>query len=289
MSTTRDEYLFSAACAPPAQDITIDPQFGNVRITTPIGRLSYVTLVKPRSPAVGQDPKFSCTLLMAPDYVGDLWRAIAMVADRRWPSEQRPNPANPSEMVMMSGSQMLQHLKFEHGGLRNPLRHGDELFMKEPSKHEAYRGLIVVNAGVAAVSKKTGQSQQPFVLDEDGHPMDPGKVYSGCYGRMQVTIFAYPQQGTQAVAGNRGIGVLLNAVQFARHGEKLGGFDGLKAAQNAFGALPKAADAPVGVPGAAAGGNPWMGTAPATPAAPPAAPGGFAAPGGGVQWGAPPG
>lgn len=256
---TRDEYLFSAACASPPQELTLDPKFNNVRLTTPIGRASYVTLVKPRAAQQGQEPKFSMTLLMAPEHCGDLWRAICMVANTRWPSEQRPNPQNPNELMNVNGEWMLLNLTREQGGLHNPLRQGDQFYIKEPAKYEAYRGLYVLNAGVAAVNKN-GVSQQPVVLDEEGKPLDPGKVYSGCYARAQITVFAFPQQGQSLP--NRGIGVLLNAVQFAKSGEKMGSYDPMRAAQAAFGALPKETPSvpsgwgsapPAGVTGAAPG------------------------------------
>jgi hypothetical protein len=62
-----DAYL--ATQVAPTQDVVLDPQFGSVRMITPVGRLSYVTLIKPR--AVQQqgrvsDPKFSVTILLNP-------------------------------------------------------------------------------------------------------------------------------------------------------------------------------------------------------------------------------
>lgn len=265
--TQRDEYLYSAACAPPEQAIVLDPNFGNVRLVTPIGRMSYVTIDRPRAQP-GQEAKFSLSLLLAPDHCAQLWQAICLVADKRWPAEQKPNPSNPSEIVTMNGSQMLQYLTKERGGLANPLKQGNDMYTKDPSKYGAYRDLMVLNPSVKATDKN-GKSQQPFVMDEDGADMPAEKLYSGCYGRCQITVFAYPQPG-QAIP-NRGVGVILNSVQFARHGEKMGGFDAKAAAQAAFGALPRSAPAPM--TGTTGGGNPWTN---------PAGPGAFAAPTGGA-------
>jgi Protein of unknown function (DUF2815) len=237
-----DDYLLSPSCAvAAAQDIVLDTQFGNVRLTTPIGRLSYVTVVKPRSVQQGQDPKFSATILMNPAACADLYKAIVLVANNRWKGEQRPNPQNPSEMVLMTGEHLL-YLPKEQGGIHNPLRNGNLTYSQDPVKYKAYLGTYTLNAGIDAVNRKSGASQQPLVLDEDSRPMDPSKVYSGCYGRLLITVFAFPQPGQQIP--NRGVGVLLNAVQFARHGEKLSGFDALKNAQAAFGTLPKDNSAP---------------------------------------------
>lgn len=235
-----DEYLLSAACATPPPipppGLVLDPQFGNIRMVTPIGRLSYANLAKPRAVQVGQEPKFTCTLLMNPAGCGDLWRAICMVANKRWPGEQRPNPQNPAEMITMTGEHML-FLTKEQGGLHNPLRQGNSTYSQDPVKYKAYLGTLTLNAGIDALNRKSGQSQQPIAINEDGVIMRPEELYSGCYGRMQVTIFAFPQPGQQIP--NRGIGVLLNAVQFARHGEKLAGFDALKSAQSAFGTIQR--------------------------------------------------
>jgi Protein of unknown function (DUF2815) len=233
-----DDYLLSQSCAiAQPQNIVLDPQFGNVRLTTPIGRLSYVTVIKPRSVQAGQEPKFSATILMNPAAVGDIWKAIVMVALNRWQPEQRPNPQNPSEMVTMTAEHRLW-MPQEQGGLHNPLRNGNLTYSQDPVKYKAYLGTYTMNAGVDAVSRTSGASQQPLVLDEDSRPMDPSKMYSGAYGRLLVTIFAYPKAGTQSTV-KPGVGVLLNAIQFARHGEKLSGFDQLKSAQAAFGTLPK--------------------------------------------------
>lgn len=273
-SVTRDEYLFSAACAAPPQDIILDPEYKNIRLVTPIGRILFPTVVQAKAMEEGKEKRYSCGLALNPEFCGQIWEAVCKVADNRWPGEQRPNPQNPSEMVTMTGSQMLQFLTKEQGGLQNPIRQGDQEYMKNPAKNEHLRGLWVLNAAVAEKNRKSGQSQQPIVLDESGHPMDPSKLYGGCYGRLQVTIYAFPMPG-QSIP-NRGIAMLLNAVQFARHGEKLGSFDALKAAKNAFGALPKAEGTAPGAAGAVPqpNGNPWMTGGGAAPA------GAFAAPGG---------
>ena len=78
--------------------------------------------------------------------------------------------------------------------------------------------------------------QPPFVVDEYVHDIiDPTKVYSGMWGNVNVTFFAYNN------AGKKGIGCGLNGVQKIRDGEALGG---QITAQEAF--------KPVGNPPAAA-------------------------------------
>lgn len=271
-----DPYL-AQQTAPP-QEIKLDPQFGSVRLITPVGRLAYVTLVKPR--AVEQNgqkgvEQFSCTILLASSVCQDIYRAIAMVATNRWPSEQRPDPQNPSNMIAMTGEQML-FLPKEQGGLHYPLRDGNNTYMRDPKKYEAFRGLFSLNASIAAINPGTGASQQPVCLDESGRNTDPTRFYSGCYGRLQVTFFAFPKPGRSIP--NRGVGVSLNAVQFARHGEKLATFDAGKAAEAAFaaaGALPVEQPQPgFGVnqatPSSVPPGIPGFAAPPAPPAGPPA-------------------
>lgn len=78
--------------------------------------------------------------------------------------------------------------------------------------------------------------QPPFVVDEYvQNIIDPTKVYSGMWGNVNVTFFAYNN------AGKKGIGCGLNGVQRIRDGEALGG---QITAQEAF--------KPVGTPPAAA-------------------------------------
>ena len=236
-----------AASVMPPQQFALDPQYGSVRMITPVGRLAYVTLIKPKQVENnGQkgDPQYTCTILLNPNVCQDLYRAIAMVANHRWPGEQRPDPANPSNMIMMTGEQLL-FLPQKQGGLHYPLRDGNDAYMREPVKYGAFRGLFTLNASIVAVNRTTGASQQPVALNEAGERTDITRFYSGCYGRLQVTFFAFPKPGAQIP--NRGVGVSLNAVQFADHGEKLATFDAEKAAVGAFaavGALPTAQPAP---------------------------------------------
>ena len=94
----------------------------------------------------------------------------------------------------------------------------------------------------------------PFVVDANVQPIiDPRQVYSGCYGNVNVSFFAYNN------AGKKGIGCGLNGIQKTRDGEPLGNS---VTAEEAFQAVAPAA--PQAAPG-------W----PAAPAAPqqPTAPG----------------
>ena len=231
-----DTYL-AQQVAPP-QKIELDPQYGSIRMVTPIGRFAYVTLMKPKAVkqpdgSMGAE-QYSLTLLLRPESCGDLYNAVCAVANNRWPSEQKPDPQNPNVMKNFTGAELL-FIDPRMGGLHYPLRSGDESYMRDPVKFGVWRGLFFINTSVAATNAKTGASTAPVCKDENGRDCRPDVFYSGCYGRLQVTLFAYPKPGTQG-RGSRGVGVALNAVQFARHGERLAGFDASKAAADAFGA-----------------------------------------------------
>ena len=270
-----DQFLATqGAVVPGGNNLTIDPQYGNIRMITPVARFSYVTLDNPREIPGSNDktPRYSVTLLLNPAACGDIFNAICAVADHRWPAAQRPNPNNPQEMIMVSGRQLLFWDK-KFGGLHYPLRDGNDQYIRDPAKYGAFRGLFTLNPSLSSKTAK-GDAQKPVLVDEKGQSADPKMFYSGCYGRAQITIGAFPKPGQQIP--NSGISLTLNSVQFIAHGEKLSGFDGLSAATNAFAAAGAVSgnsgySPPVGFgPNTAGAGN--------VPPGVPGAPAGFAAP-----------
>jgi hypothetical protein len=273
--TTIDSYL--AAQTAPINDLTVDPKYHNIRMVTPIGRFAYIHVDAPfaipsRDPNQPSRPMYSATLMMAPGtaeapIVADLHKAAAAVADAHWPAIQRPDPNNPSSIITVPGSHLFWTDSMQ-GGLHYPLRKGDDNYMKDPQKFGLWRGLWFINCGMAPKTK-SGADQRPAVLDEKGTPCDPKLFYPGCYGRMQVTVSAYD------TAGNRGVTYYLNAVQFARHGEKMQTFDAGGFAQNAF-AKAGAITGDPGAPPIGFGANTAAGAQP--PGVPPGTPFGFAAP-----------
>lgn len=153
--------------------------------------------------------------------------------------------------------------------------------------------------GCYVLTCKTGEEYPPEIVDQNLQPViDPRKVYSGCYGRVNFTLIPYNNQ-------SKGIKAILNCVQVLRDGTPLGGT--AVTAAEAFGApapqaapmVPQAAPvyqvppaapaasaypqaAPTIYPQAPAGygtATPQAPqTAPAAPAYPQAAPTGYAAP-----------
>lgn len=98
--------------------------------------------------------------------------------------------------------------KFPNGckNPRNPFQDGNE---KVEEWGESFRDTTYIRA----------QSQyQPKVVDANRvEILDADKVYPGCYCRAIVAPYAYDN------AGNRGVAFSLEAVQFLRDGERLGG------------------------------------------------------------------
>ncbi len=88
----------------------------------------------------------------------------------------------------------------------------------------------------------TASSQQaPFVVDGNVQPIiDATQVYSGMWGNVSVTFFAYNQ------AGKKGVGCGLNGVQKTQDGEPL---SGRVTAEEAFGPVQSAGYDPLALPG----------------------------------------
>ena len=219
-----DQYL--AAQTMPPNDLTVDLKFHNIRMVTPVGRFAHIHVDAPFiiQQLNGQPgrPMFSGTLMMAPGteqnpIIADLYRAVVAVADAHWAAVQRPDPANPSNIVTVKGSALFG-VDSTAGGLHYPLRKGDDNYMRDPTKFGAWRGLWFINCGMSPKTK-AGVDQRPICLDERGMQCEPKIFYPGCYGRMQVTVAPFD------VNGNKGVTFYLNAVQFARHGERMATFD----------------------------------------------------------------
>ena len=89
--------------------------------------------------------------------------------------------------------------------LKTPLRDGDV----DREEDEAYEGAYFVNAN---------SKVKPGIVDSDVNPvLDQSEFYSGCYGRVSLTFYAYN------VNGNRGIAAGLQNIMKTSEGEPLGG------------------------------------------------------------------
>ncbi|MFK4967121.1 DUF2815 family protein [Lactococcus garvieae] len=90
------------------------------------------------------------------------------------------------------------------GALKLPLRDGDV-----ERDDEAYAGHYFVNANSIT---------PPQIVDKQVKPiLDRNEVYSGCYGRVSLSFYAFNSNG------NKGVACGLGNIQKIRDGEPLGG------------------------------------------------------------------
>lgn len=147
-------------------------------------RFSYAHVFEAAS-VNGSDPKFSCSIIVPKKHKKDIKRIKDAI------------------------NQAIQENKDKFGGkipanLKTPLRDGDV----DREDDEAYKDAFFLNAN---------SKVRPHVVDGEFNPLDPTEFYSGCYGRVSLTFFAYN------VNGNRGIAVGLQNIMKTADGEPLGG------------------------------------------------------------------
>lgn len=175
-------------------------------------RLSYLNLFQPRAQKTGQDPKYSATVLVPKSNLeakaaidAALAVAMEMGVNKCWNGVRPPQPA----ICVHDGD-----------GPR-------------PSDGQPF-GDECKGCWVFVASSK----QQPFVVDANVQPIiQQADVYSGMYGRVNVSFFPYNS------SGKKGIGCGLNGVQKLRDGEPL---SGRISAEEAFGAAAAAPKTPWG-------------------------------------------
>lgn len=182
-------------------------------VTTGEVRLSYVHLFKPYAAMPGQEEKFSVTVLVPKsdaDTMGRIQTAIE-AAKQRGISDKWNGMCPPM--------------------VPTPVYDGDGV---RPSDGMAF-GPECKGHWVFTASSKA--DYPPEVVDKMGNPvMNQSEVYSGMYGRVNVTFFPY------AFGGKKGIGCGLGPVQKLRDGEPLGG--GRVSAAQVFGAPQQASLGP---------------------------------------------
>lgn len=147
-------------------------------------RLSYAHLFEPDS-INGSEPKYSVSCIIDKgdtETIAKIRKAVETAKEEGKGKWGGKIPAN----------------------LKTPLRDGDV----DRSEDEAYSGSYFLNAN---------SRQAPQVVDRKVQPiLDQSEVYSGCYGRVSVTFYAYNSNG------NKGVAAGLGNVQKLRDGEPLG-------------------------------------------------------------------
>ena len=176
-------------------------------VTTGEVRLSYVHLFKPYAFQPGQEEKFSCTILIPKSDAETMARinnAIAAATEKgvsdKWNGVRPPVIPNPV---------------YDGDGVRpsDGMPFGPEC-----------KGHYVLTASAK-------MDYPPEVVDSQMNPIiNQSEVYSGMYGRVNISFFPY------AYGGKKGIGCGLGPVQKTRDGESLGG--GAPSAAQVFTAMP---------------------------------------------------
>ncbi|CUO52840.1 Protein of uncharacterised function (DUF2815) [[Eubacterium] contortum] len=100
--------------------------------------------------------------------------------------------------------------------LWNPLRDGDE---EKADEHPEYAGMYFL---------KAKSDSKPILLDEyKDEILDETELYSGCWGRANISFFAFDNN-------TKGVSAGLNALQKKRDDQPFGGRVSLDEARNGF-------------------------------------------------------
>lgn len=164
-------------------------------VKTPRALGCFVFLKSPRPGLNGGEPKYSLMLMW--DKTVDLSvikKAIVDAAQVKW------------------GEHALAALK--SGKLKNPLRDGDKKF--EEGGDETFKGKVFMNAS---------STTRPGIVDVNGVPVPPDRVYSGCFFHAALRFFPYDK------GGNKGVGCGLQNLLLVSEGPRI---DGRKSADAEF-------------------------------------------------------
>lgn len=191
-------------------------------VTTGEVRFSYVHVFKPYSAVQGQDERYSVTILVPKSDADTMARINAAIeaAKQRGIADKWGGVCPPI--------------------VPTPVYDGDGVRPSDGMPFgEECKGHWVFTAAAKV-------DYPPEVVDRMGNPIiNQSEVYSGMYGRVNVTFYPY------MFGGKKGIGCGLGPVQKLRDGEPLGG--GSVTAAQAFGspqpAQQTAGQAPWGQPG----------------------------------------
>lgn len=180
-------------------------------VTTGKVRLSYVHLFKPYAAMQGQEEKYSVTVLVPKTDTDTMARINAAIeaAKQKGVTDKWNGQCPPVIPIPV----------YDGNGVRpsDGLPFGPEC-----------RGCFVFTASAKA-------DYPPEVVDRFGNPIiNQSEVYSGIYGRVNISFFPY------AFGGKKGVGCGLGPVQKLEDGEPLGG--SAPTAAQAFGALQQAAN-----------------------------------------------
>ncbi len=172
------------------------------QLTTSEVRLSYVTVFVPREDQ-SKRLKYSVTCLLPKTDVTGYNQLMAAIQAE----------------AQAEANGKLKGVSIQH--VKHPIHDGDGVTQNGTPFGDECKGHWVFTAACS-------EDRPPAVVDQRVQPiMDKSQIYSGCYGHVAISIYAYDNQ-------SKGIGFGLNGLQKTRDGEALGfNFN----AQNAFSAV----------------------------------------------------
>lgn len=168
-------------------------------VTTGKVRFSFVNIFTPKAFQEDAEPKYSLTIYIPKTDAATIAKLKAAVES-----------AKNKGLSEKFGGKMPAIFDGAFGGTTVRDVDNDKDQSGEPliATHTEAKGCYMIH-----VSSKNA----PGVIDETKQAvLDPKKVYSGCYGRVNITFFAYNSNG------KKGISAGLNHVQFLEDGEPLG-------------------------------------------------------------------
>lgn len=157
-------------------------------------RLSFCNLFEPKAMNEGEAPKYSCTIIL----------------------DKKKNAADIDAIKAAIKKAAEKGAQKHFGGrvpqnVTNTLQDGDvvvdDLGDLKSDKYPEYKGCYFMRLSTKYAPKILGPDKNEIT--------DPTLVYSGCYGRVSLTTFAYSGNG------NRGVSASLNNVMKTRDGEPL--------------------------------------------------------------------
>lgn len=164
-------------------------QNSETKVVTGKIRLSYTHLFEPFSNIEGQEPKYSCVLLIPK-------------TDKATIAKLRK-----AQQAALENSKDKLFKGKVPANWKDTIHDGDT--EADLDRNPEYAGHLYMS-----VSSKT----KPGVVDRNVNPvLDSTEVYSGCFARVSINAFAYSQ------AGNKGVSFGLNHVQKLADGDFLGG------------------------------------------------------------------
>ena len=158
----------------------------STKVVTGVVRLSYEHVWEPAS-VNGSNPKYSVSLIIPKSDTKTI-AAINQAIDN----------------AIRDGAAKFGGKIPPKGALKLPLRDGDT-----EREDEAYRDAYFVNANSTTAPQIVDRAVQPI--------LDRSEVYSGCYARVSINVYAFNSNG------NTGVACGLGNIQKVRDGEPLGG------------------------------------------------------------------